>query len=142
VEIALQCGDGLVGTESDGEMLPQFTKNGGPGKPRYGELTVCFDENEERAKTLARKVWPIAGLPSPLLQELPLPSHFAKAAELVSEDNLAQSIPCGPDPKKHLHAIRKYMEAGYNRICMHQIGPSQEPFMNFYAREIFPEIMM
>jgi coenzyme F420-dependent glucose-6-phosphate dehydrogenase len=117
---------GLIGTEPDGKMLQQFTKNGGAEKPCYGE---------------PRAVWPIAGLPSPLLQKLPLPSHFAKAAELVSEDDLAHSIPCGPDPEKHLHAIRKYREAGYKRICMHQIGPSQEPFMNFYAREIFPEIM-
>jgi coenzyme F420-dependent glucose-6-phosphate dehydrogenase len=140
VEIAVQCGDGLIGTEPDREMLQQFKQTVGAGKPCYGELTVCFDQNEKRAKKLAREIWPIAGLPSPLLQELPLPSHFEKAAELVSQDQLVESVACGPNPEKHLRSIRKYMEAGYDHICVHQIGPNQEAFMDFYAREIFPRI--
>src|SRR5262249_37738847 len=34
----------------------------------------------------------------------------------------------------------KYIEAGYDHICIHQIGPNQEAVMDFYGREIFPKI--
>lgn len=70
---------------------------------------------------------------------MPLPSLFEKTAKLVSIDNLAKLIPCGPDPEKHLRAIRQYIEAGYDHIFIHQIGPDQEQFMDFYAKEILPK---
>lgn len=140
VELALKLGDGLIGTEPNREMIAQYRKNGGAGKPCYAEVTVCFDEGEQPAKQTAQEIWPVAGLPSPLMQELPLPSHFEKAGKLVTQDKLAETVACGPDPQKHLKIIRQYIDAGYDHICIHQIGPQQEQFMDFYAREIFPQI--
>lgn len=49
-----------------------------------------------------------------------------------------ESVPCGPDPDRHLEAIRKYEEAGFDHVWVHQIGPDQEGFFDFYAREILP----
>lgn len=71
---------------------------------------------------------------------LPLPSHFEKASQLVSAEKIAETIPCGPDPEKHLKAIREYIDAGYDHIAVHRIGPKQKEFMEFYEREIFPKI--
>ena len=75
-----------------------------------------------------------------MLQELRIPSQFEKAAELVAPEKIAEMVPCGPDPEKHLNAIRRYIDAGFDHICIHQIGPAQEAFMDFYAREIFPKL--
>jgi hypothetical protein len=55
-------------------------------------------------------------------------------------EKIAEMVPCGPDPEKHLNAIRRYIDAGFDHICIHQIGPAQEAFMDFYAREIFPKL--
>jgi len=71
---------------------------------------------------------------------LPLPSLFEKASALVSVEQVAKVIPCGPEPEKHLNAIRDYIKAGFDHIFVHQVGPRQEQFMNFYAREIFPRM--
>jgi coenzyme F420-dependent glucose-6-phosphate dehydrogenase len=139
LQLAVSLGDGLIGTEPNKKVVQQFKKEAGQ-KPCYCEVTVCFDEDEERAKKLAHEIWPIAALPSPLSQELPLPSHFEKAANLVSPEKMAETIPCGPDPEKHLKAIQEYIDAGYDHICVHQIGPKQEDFMEFYEREIFPKL--
>jgi len=49
-------------------------------------------------------------------------------------------IPCGPDPEKHLNGIREYIKAGFDRIFVHQIGPNQLRFMEFYAKEILPRV--
>jgi G6PDH family F420-dependent oxidoreductase len=140
-ELAARLGDGLIGTEPNAAMLQHFDESGGNGKPRYGEVTVCFDEDEQRALDLARETWPIPALPGPLLQELRLPSQFERAAQLVSREKLAELVPCGPDPEKHLKTIRAYIDAGYDHLFIHQVGPKQEAFMDFYVRNIFPKLI-
>jgi G6PDH family F420-dependent oxidoreductase len=139
-ELAARLGDGLIGTEPDREMVQKFRAGGNGDKPCYCEVQVCFDEQEKRAVDIAHEVWPIAGLAGPLMQELRIPSHFEKAAQLVAKEKIAEVVPCGPDPEKHLRAIRAYIDAGYDHICVHQIGPNQEAFMDFYAREILPKL--
>jgi coenzyme F420-dependent glucose-6-phosphate dehydrogenase len=139
-ELAGTIGDGMIGTEPDAKLLKTFEKAGGKGKARYGELTVCWAKNETEARRTAREWWPTAAMPSPLSWELPLPSHFEAAAELVTEDAVAESVTCGPDPKRHLEAIQKYARAGYGHVCIHQVGPDQEGFMKFYAREVLPKL--
>ena len=140
VELAEQLGDGLIATEPDRELTQKFKEGGGKNKPCFGELHVCFNPDERSARELAHEVWPVAGLPGQLFSELPLPSLFEKASELVTIDQVAEDIPCGSDPQRHLKAIRKYIEAGFDHVLVHQIGPDQEQFMDFYATEIFPRL--
>jgi hypothetical protein len=59
---------------------------------------------------------------------------------VLSEDDVAEKITCGPDPERHLDVIRTYSDAGYDRVWVHQIGPDQEGFFEFYAQEILPKI--
>jgi G6PDH family F420-dependent oxidoreductase len=139
-KLAAKLGDGLIATEPNQELAGRFRENAGQDKPCIGEVPVCFDRDEQKARQLAHEIWPIAGLPGQLFPELPLPSLFEKASELVTEEQTAELIPCGPDPEKHLNAIRKYIKAGFDHIFVHQIGPNQEAFMDFYAKEIFPQI--
>jgi len=83
---------------------------------------------------------PNAGVPGELSQELPLPRHFEQAAELVTPDALAEKLPLGPDAERHLDAIRKYVDAGFDHVYVHQIGPDQEGFFRFYEREVLPKL--
>lgn len=71
--------------------------------------------------------------------ELPLPSMFEDATETVTEEQVAEEIVCGPDARRHIEKIKKYVDAGIDHVCIHQIGPDQEGFMRFYAREVMPE---
>ena len=137
-EIAVRFGEGLIGTQPDREMIEEFRNKAG-NKPCYGELTVSFDPDEKRAVELAHEIWAFSELPGPMSQELPLPSHFEKASELVTKEKIAESVPCGPDPEKHVKAIREFVDAGYDHVCIHQVGPNQEAFMDFYARQVFPK---
>jgi coenzyme F420-dependent glucose-6-phosphate dehydrogenase len=139
-ELAAEWGDGLIATQPDRDLVKKFRHAAGRDHPCYGELHVCFDPDEGRAKRLAHEIWPVAGLPGRLFSELPLPSLFENAAQLISVERVAKTIPCGPDPEDHLKAIRKYVDAGFGHVFIHQIGPKQKEFMNFYAREVFPRV--
>ena len=132
-------GDGLIVTEPDAEVIETFDAHGGKGKPRYGELTVCWAADEAAARRTAHEYWAFAALKGELSQELPVPRHFEQAISTLGEDHTAEAIICGPDPERHLAGIKEYADAGYTHVWVHQVGPDQEGFFRFYEREILPK---
>jgi coenzyme F420-dependent glucose-6-phosphate dehydrogenase len=139
-ELAGRLGDAFVGVAPEADLVEEFEQAGGKGKPRYGQLTVCYAETEEQARKTAFEVWPNAGLEGPLSQELAIPEHYEAAVKLLSEDDVAETVICGPNPKPHLEAIRDYEQAGYDHVYVHQVGRDQENFLRFYAEEILPKL--
>jgi len=136
--LAGEIGDGLVATRPDRALVDAFAESGGGSMPRFGQLTVCVADSEEQAVATAHEWWPNAGLRGPLGQELPLPSHFEAAVEMVSEHDIAEAVVCGPDPARHLEAIEQFRDAGFTHVYIHQVGPDQEALFRLYEREISP----
>jgi coenzyme F420-dependent glucose-6-phosphate dehydrogenase len=136
-ELAGRIGDAFISTAPKSELVDAYLGAGGDG-PRYGQLTVCFAESEDDARRTALEIWPNAGLDGPLSQELPLPSHFEEASVMVDEEKIAEVVVCGPDPDRHLEGIRMFLDAGFDNVYVHQIGPDQDGFIDFYEREILP----
>jgi coenzyme F420-dependent glucose-6-phosphate dehydrogenase len=134
-ELAGRLGDALVNVAPDREAIEQFEQAGGSGKPKYGQITVCWAESEVDGRRTIKEVWPNAGLGGDLSQELATPIMFEQACELVREDDLA-SLPAGPDPEPYLDSIREYEQAGYTHIYLHQIGRDQEGFLRFWRDEL------
>jgi coenzyme F420-dependent glucose-6-phosphate dehydrogenase len=138
-ELAGRIGDGFVGTSPDAQLIERFEAAGGDG-PRYGQATVCWAASEQEARRTALEWWPNAAIPGELGQVLPQPAHFEQAAQLVTEERIAESIACGPDPAVHLDFLRRYAQAGYDHVFVHQVGPDQEGFLDFYERELLPHV--
>ena len=139
-ELAGRVGDGLVMTSADQKVMKAFETAGGKGKPKYVEMSVCWAADERQARRIAREWWPTAVIGSSLHWELPLPSHFEDAVADVTEEQVAKEVVCGPDADRHLEGIRKYLKAGFDHVCVHQVGPDQEGFIKFYAREVLPKL--
>jgi coenzyme F420-dependent glucose-6-phosphate dehydrogenase len=139
-ELAGRVGDALVTTAPEREIVEAFEEAGGNGKPKYGMVTACWAESEEEARKVAHEWWPTAGLVGDLMQELPLPEHFEQASATVTADDLAETMPLGPDPEQHLEQIGKFAEAGCDHVYVHQVGPDQAGFFRFYAEEIIPQL--
>ena len=140
VEAAGQIGDGFISTSPKAELIQQFNKAGGVSKPCYGQVTVCWAQSEKEARRTAYEQWPNSALTGELSQELRTVAHFEQAARMVSEDDVAQKIVCGPAPQRHLEQIQKFIDAGYDHVYIHQVGPDQEGFFRFYEQEILPEL--
>ena len=130
--LAGEIGDGLVSTSPEQELVDSFLESGGSG-PRYGQLTVCWAESEAEACRTALEWWPNAGLKGPLSQELALPSYFEEASANVTEDEIAEEVPCGPDLDAHLEKIQAFADAGFDYVYIHQIGQDQAGFLDAYA---------
>jgi G6PDH family F420-dependent oxidoreductase len=128
-------GDGLCTTSPDREIVDAYREAGGRG-PRYGQMTVCWHEDEDVARRIARERWPNAALPGDLGQELERPEHFEQASQLVREEDVARLVVCGPDPEPYRRTIADYAAAGLDHVYIHQIGPDQEGFVRFAQREL------
>jgi len=139
-EAAGRIGDGFISTAPAAELLQQFQAHDGVGKPCFGQLAVCWGQDEATARRTAYERWPIVAFEGELNQELPTPAHFEQAAKMVREEDVVQVIPCGPDPERHLAAVRKFAEAGFDHVYIHQIGSDQEGFFRFYKQEILPKL--
>jgi coenzyme F420-dependent glucose-6-phosphate dehydrogenase len=137
-ELAGRIGDGLILASPSEDAAQKFADSGGEGKPRYGQCHVCWAESEEEGKRTALEWFPNIAMPGELSQELPQPAHFEQAADLLSEEDMAEIVACGPDPERHVEMIQRFVDAGCDHVYLHQIGPDQDGFFDFYAREVLP----
>ncbi len=138
-KLAAEKGDALVSTAPDEELVKAYEQAGGDGE-RYGQLTVCFDTDEQRAVKTALAWWPNAALGGELSYELPLPRHFEQAAEQVDEEAIQESVVCGADVDKYLEKITEFEDAGFDHVYIHQVGTDQESFFEFAERELLVKV--
>jgi G6PDH family F420-dependent oxidoreductase len=141
VRLAARIGDGYVNVAPEPAPVQDYRQNGGEG-PAVAGIKVCWAEDEDAARKLAFDVWKTTGIPGELNQELPLPRHFDQAADLVTEEMVAQAIACGPDPERHATFINNYLEAGYDEIYISQVGEDQAGFLRFFVAEVLPRVAL
>lgn len=140
VAVAAEIGDSYWGHSPDREILQAYEMGGGVG-PRYAQLNLCWADDIATARKTVHEVWPNAGIPGQLTQDLPTWTHFEQAAQLVTEEDATASVPCGPDVEPVLDSVRSFLDAGYDHLYFHQIGPDQEGFFRFWTEAPQPALV-
>jgi len=140
-ELAGRIGDGLINFAPDPTVVQGFDRAGGAGKPRYLQVNVCWAEDEATARRTAFEVCGNVALQGELGNQLPTPTHFEQAVKMLTEQDVAKVITCGPDPARHLEKIRAGIEAGFDHIHVYQVGSDQEGFFRFYERKVLPDLL-
>jgi coenzyme F420-dependent glucose-6-phosphate dehydrogenase len=135
VELAARLGDGYWGHSPEREVIDQYRASGGQG-PRYAQVNLCWAPDAAAARKTVHQIWPTAGIPGQLSQDLPTWKHFEQAAELVTEEAATKTVPCGPDVRPVVDAVQAYVDAGYDHVYLHQIGPDQDGFLRFWTDEL------
>ncbi|WP_225804886.1 LLM class F420-dependent oxidoreductase [Streptomyces sp. NK15101] len=133
--------DLVVATEPKRELLDAFDAQGGAGKPRLGQLPVCYDPDRDAAIARAHEQfrWMLGGWR--LNAELPLPAGFEQASQHVRPEDVAKSIPCGDDVDAVLEAARPYAEAGFTELALVQIGGDHQlPFIRWAESTLLPAL--
>jgi G6PDH family F420-dependent oxidoreductase len=138
VDLAARIGDGYCTTGPDEELISRFRSNGGGDKLVQAGMKVCYGPDEAEAVKTVTRIWPNESLPGELAQVLPTPPHFEQACSLVTEEMIAESVPCGPDLDRHAEAIKEYADAGVDELYVQQIGGGHDRFFEAYARDILP----
>jgi coenzyme F420-dependent glucose-6-phosphate dehydrogenase len=137
VRVAARIGDGYWGHAPEKDLLELYRSSGGTG-PRYAQLNVCWGEDEAAARRTVLEVWPNAGIPGQLAQDLPTWTHFEQAAQLVTEEIATENVPCGDAVDPILESVRQFVDAGYDHLYFHQVGPDQAGFLDFWKTTLGP----
>jgi G6PDH family F420-dependent oxidoreductase len=130
--------DHLIAVEPDGSLIE--TWNAVDGAPRIGDssdgaraigqIPICWDPDEDTAKKRAHDQFRWFGGGWAVNADLPTPAGFAGATQFVTPDDVAESIPCGPDLDAVVEAVSAYWKAGFTDIALVQIGDEgQEEFL-------------
>ncbi len=139
IDLAARVGDGFVTASPDGDAIASFREGAG-SKPVQAGAKVAYGPDAAEAAATAHRIWPNDGLPGELAQILPTPEHFEQAAELVTPEMIAASLPCGPDLDAHLESFREYAEAGVDELFVQQVGGRHDEFFAAYARDVIPRL--
>jgi coenzyme F420-dependent glucose-6-phosphate dehydrogenase len=139
-QMAATIGDGLWVTGAAQEPIEVYRDAGGTG-PVYSQITLCWGEDRDEALATAHELWAFSSLPGQLNQDLRTMLHFEQAVEAISPADVAETVPCGPDPAPILEAAREAIEAGVDHLYFHQVGQDQEGFVEVWSSEIRPALV-
>src|SRR3954447_21420916 len=138
-QIAGEYGDALIAVQPDASLGEQFDAAGGSGKPRIGQLPVCYDSARAAAGKRAPPLFRWFGFGWKVNAELPGPPAFDAAGQFVREEDVESSIPCGDDVGAVIEAAREYADAGFTHLALVQIGGDQQaPFLEWSRTALMP----
>ncbi|GAA5146680.1 LLM class F420-dependent oxidoreductase [Nocardioides marinquilinus] len=139
--------DHLVAVEPDGSAIE--TWNGTDGAPRIGEggaraigqIPICWGPDAAEARRTAHEQfrWFAGGWA--VNADLPTPAGFAGATQFVTEDDVAENIPCGPDLDAVVEACSEFWEAGFTDLALVQVGDEgQQRFLDEAAGPLLEKL--
>lgn len=122
--------DHLVATEPDPEVVEQWDalrRDADLAASRkIGQLPVSWDSDADAATQRAHDQFRWFGLGWPVNSNLPTTEGFASASAFVTPQDVASSIPCGPDLDAIVDAAAAYWEAGFTDLAIVQIGDEKQ----------------
>ena len=73
--------------------------------------------------------------------DLPTTAGFAGASQFVRKEDVADSIPCGPDLDAIVEAVKPFWEAGFTDIALVQVGDElQDRFLSEAAEPLLEKL--
>ena len=138
--------DHLVAVEPNGELVDAWhaacqAANAAGARRVVGQIPVCWDPDRDAAVERAHDQfrWFAGGWK--VNADLPTPAGFAGATQFVRPEDVAESIPCGPDLDAIVDAVRPYWEAGFTDVALVQIGgDTQELFLKEAAEPLLQSL--
>jgi G6PDH family F420-dependent oxidoreductase len=138
--------DHLIAVEPNKDIVDAWHEarraTGLPGDVRViGQIPICWDPDRDKAIQRAHDQfrWFAGGWA--VNSDLPTTAGFEGATQFVRPEDVAESIPCGPDLDAIVEAVRKYWEAGFTDIALVQVGDDgQELFLKETAGSLLEKL--
>ena len=113
----------------------------GDGARAIGQIPICWDPDEKAAIERAHEQFRWFGGGWNVNADLPTTAGFASASQFVTPDDVADSIPCGPDLDKIVEAVSEFWEAGFTDIAVVQVGDEgQDRFLDEAAGPLLEKL--
>jgi G6PDH family F420-dependent oxidoreductase len=133
--------DAMIAVEPTASLVETWDSVNPKAERKIGQIPICWDPDKDEAvrRAHAQFRWFAGGWK--VNAELPGPAGFAAATQYVTRDDVAASIPCGPDAGPIVESVRAFWEAGFSDVALVQIGDErQRDFLPFAERELLPAL--
>ncbi len=142
VERFAPLGDHLITTEPNAEAVQGWDAiKGNQASRKIGQIPICWDPDEKNAVARAHDQfrWFAGGWS--VNADLPTPAGFTGASQFVRPEDVAESIPCGPDLDAIVEAVKPFWEAGFTDVALVQVGDEgQSEFLEKAAAPLLDKL--
>ncbi|HSH21249.1 MAG TPA: TIGR03557 family F420-dependent LLM class oxidoreductase [Candidatus Caenarcaniphilales bacterium] len=105
--------------------------------PRILQLHLSWAETDEAAMQNAIAEWPNGGMKFPK-QDVRSPLDFEQMAKLVRPEDFEGRMLISSDLEAHRREIQKFLDMGFDRIYLHNVGRNQTEWAEAFGREVLP----
>ena len=97
------------------------------------QLHLSWAETDEQALANAMNEWPNGGMKFPKA-DIRSPFDFEQMAKLVRPEDFEGRMVISADPDVHRAEIQKYVDLGFDRIYLHNVGRNQREWIETFGR--------
>ncbi|NMR19622.1 TIGR03557 family F420-dependent LLM class oxidoreductase [Cellulomonas fimi] len=107
--------------------------------PKVLQLHLSWAETDEQALANAMHEWPNGGMKFPKA-DIRSPFDFEQMAKLVRPEDFEGRMVISADPDEHRAYIQKFVDLGFDRIYLHNVGRNQREWIDTFARDVLPRL--
>jgi G6PDH family F420-dependent oxidoreductase len=107
--------------------------------PRVLQVHLSWAATDEEAMANALREWPNGGMRFPKA-DVRNPSDFEQMARLVRPEDFAGRMVVSADPDVHRAELQRYVDLGFDRIYLHNVGRNQREWIEVFGRDVLPAL--
>lgn len=107
--------------------------------PKVLQVHLSWAETDEQALANAMTEWPNGGMKFPKA-DIRSPFDFEQMAKLVRPEDFEGRMVISADPDVHRAAIQKYVDLGFDRVYLHNVGRNQREWIDVFGRDVLPAL--
>ena len=107
--------------------------------PKVLQLHLSWAPTDEEALTNAMVEWPNGGMKFPKA-DIRSPFEFEQMAKLVRAEDFEGRMVISSDPDEHRAYIQRFVDLGFDRVYLHNVGRNQAEWIEVFGREVLPKL--
>jgi coenzyme F420-dependent glucose-6-phosphate dehydrogenase len=107
--------------------------------PRILQLHLSWAETDEEALSNAMTEWPNGGMKFGKA-DIRSPHDFAAMAQLVRPEDFEGRLVISADPDVHRAYIQRFVDLGFDRVYLHNVGRNQREWIDVFGRDVLPKL--
>ncbi|GAB3605761.1 TIGR03557 family F420-dependent LLM class oxidoreductase [Conyzicola nivalis] len=107
--------------------------------PRVLQLHLSWAPTDEEAMRNALVEWPNGGMKFPK-SDIRSPYELEQMAKLVRPEDFAGRLVIDSDPDVHRANIQRFVDLGFDRIYLHNVGRNQREWIDVFGRDVLPKL--
>jgi len=136
-----ELGDHAIAVDPDADLVADWDRTHGPGSRKIAQIPICWDTDEAAAVERAHQQFRWFGGGWAVNADLPTPAGFAAASKFVRPEDVAQTIPSGPDLDRIAASVKEYLDAGFTDVAVVQVGDEgQDRFLSEAAEPLLAKL--